>query len=246
MSGIDVRNKVILITGANRGIGKAYVEAFLNQGVTKIYAGARDLENLKEVTALNPDIIVPVQLDITNDEHIKKVAEQASDLDILVNNAGIVQGAGFTSEKTLEIARSEMETNYFGTLHLVHALLPHLKAKGQSAIVNVSSIAGISNFPMLGTYSATKSAVHSLTQGIRAELSQDGVLVLGVYPGPIETRLTEGFEMDKAPTSQVAEETLAALEQGVEDVFPDDFAKGMYDAFLKSPKALEKQFAQML
>ncbi len=246
MSKFEIKNKVALVTGSNRGIGEAYLLHLLQAGAKKVYAAARDLDNLKSIVALNPDIIEPILLDVTDAEHIRSLSEKISALDILVNNAGIATGCNSTSENALNIARLEMETHYFGPLQITLAVLPKLKQSTQAAIINISSIAGISNFPALGTYSATKAAMHSYTQGLRAELASDNIKVVGVYPGPIDTRLTEGMEMDKEKPEQVAAATFKALSDGKNDVLPDDFSRQMYAEFLKHPHELEAIFSQML
>lgn len=140
----------------------------------------------------------------------------------------------------------EMETNFFGPLQVSLALIPLLKQSTQAAIVNLSSIAGISNFPALGPYSASKAAVHSFTQGLRAELMSDGIQVVGVYPGPIDTRMAEGMEMPKPQPEQVAQKTFEALAEGAVDVLPDDFSEQMYATYLQHPHQLEKAFSEMM
>lgn len=244
MSQFDVKGKIALVTGANRGIGKAFVESLVKHGARKVYAGTRDASTFSSLSALNKDIIEPVLLDVTHAGHIKTLAGKITSLDLLINNAGIATACFSSADNAGDVAHREMEANYFGPLNLTLALLPALK-KSRGAIVNISSIAGISNFPSLGPYSATKAALHSLTQGLRAELKPDGILVAGVYPGPTDTRMTEHMEMDKAPTSQVAERTLAALAKGEVDIFPDSFSEQMYAMFMTNPKELEKTFANM-
>lgn len=241
----EIKDKIALVTGSNRGIGEAFVQHLLKAGAKTVYAAARNLENLNSLVAENPEVIKPVLLDVTNAEHIKNLSQSISDLDILINNAGIANPCFSTADNALEIARSEMETNYFGPLQVTLALLPLLKKSKDAVIVNVSSIAGISNFPSLGPYSAAKAAVHSFTQGLRADLEADNVHVLGVYPGPIDTRLTEGMEMDRPQPSQVAERTFKTLSEGQVDVLPDDFSEQMYATFLEHPHELEKVFSQL-
>lgn len=241
----SVKGKTALVTGANRGIGKALVEALIAQGVKRVYAAGRDLPHLKELQALAPTVIVPLQLDVTCAEDIARVAEQLEHLDILINNAGIATGSTFSGEASLGIADAEMATNYFGPVHLTHAFLPQLRQSSAAAVINVSSIAGISNLPSLGPYSASKAAVHSFTQGLRAELRGIGALVIGVYPGPVDTRLAKDFEFLKAQPADVAAQVLDGLQKGEEDIFPDAFSQAMYQLFTQNPKHLEKQFAQM-
>ena len=240
----DVKGKTALVTGANRGIGKAYVESLVKRGARKVYAGVRDASTFASLVAIDKDIVEPLLLDVTRADHIQALASKLSTLDLLINNAGIIDACFNTAENAGDIARTEMETNFFGPLNLTLALLPALK-KSKGAIVNVSSIAGISNFPSIGPYSATKAALHSFTEGLRTELKPDGILVTGVYPGPIETRMTKDFEMPKAPTSQVAEQTFDGLSKGETDIFPDSFSEQMYAAFLNTPKELENAFAAM-
>lgn len=245
MNTFDMKGKVVLVTGSNRGIGEGYVKTLVKAGASKVYAAARDLDNLKPLLAKYEGIVEPVLLDVTKAEHIQGLTDKIDALDVLINNAGIINACLLTSDNALEIARTEMETNFFGPLRLTQALLPLLKQSKQAAIINVSSIAGISNFPVIGPYSATKAAMHSYTQGLRADLASEGITVVGVYPGPIDTRMAEGWEMDKPQPEQVAEKTLEALFEGRTDVLPDDFSKQMYETFLDHPHELEKVFAQM-
>lgn len=245
MKQFDVKGKIALVTGANRGIGKAFVTSLVQRGARKVYAGTRDTSSFAELTAIHKEIVVPVLLDITHHDHIQALASKITALDILINNAGIANACLSSAVNASNIAHIEMDTNYFGPLNLTLALLPAIK-KSKGAIVNISSIAGISNFPSLGPYSATKAALHSLTQGLRIELQRDDIIVAGVYPGPIDTRMTANFEMEKAPPSQVADRTLDSLKRGEVDIFPDSFSEQMYALFLKNPKELENAFGAML
>ncbi len=245
MGKLNLTGKSALVTGANRGIGEAYVRYLIERGVQTVYACARERNNLKHLEAEYGDRITSILLDVTRVEHIEAIKGKISSLDILINNAGVANACFSTSDNALEVARLEMETNYFGPLQITQALLPLLRQSSHGVIVNVSSIAGISNFPAIGPYSATKAALHSYTQGLRAELAGDGIRVLGVYPGPIDTRMAADFEMEKPPASQVAEKTFEALHKGEVDVLPDDFAVQMYHTFLEHPHELEKVFAGM-
>ncbi|VAW57868.1 hypothetical protein MNBD_GAMMA11-1281 [hydrothermal vent metagenome] len=244
MNTFTVKDKTALVTGSNRGIGLAYVETLIKQGARKVYACARDASTLESLNALNPDIVEAVLFDITHAEHIQALKEKVTSLDLLINNAGVIHGGFFCDDNDTDIIRQEMETNYYGPLNLIRALLAPLK-QSKGCIINVSSIAGISSFLGLGPYSATKAALHSLTQGFRMELSADGVLVAGVYPGPINTRMAADYDMEKAPPGQVAERTFEAIAKGETDIFPDAFSEQMYGLFLNHPRELEKTFAEM-
>lgn len=237
-----IQGKTALVTGANRGIGKAFVEALIKRGAKRIYAAGRNRQSLDAIVQLAPAVVEAIQLDVTQAEDIQQIAKQLGQLDILINNAGIATGITFSAETSLSVASAEMATNYFGPVHLTHALLPLLRAS-KGAVVNVSSIAGIANFPTLGPYSASKAAVHSFTQGLRAELRSADVFVQGVYPGPVDTDMTRDFEMDKANPADVARQVLNGLETGEEDIFPDAFSQAMYEVFNQNPKQLEQQFA---
>jgi NAD(P)-dependent dehydrogenase (short-subunit alcohol dehydrogenase family) len=243
---MEIRQAVALVTGANRGIGKAFVEALAQAGATRIYAAARNVDSLQEVVAIAPERIVPIALDVTNVEQIAALSEQLQDVNLLINNAGVLGAGGLFTQTSVETARWEMETNYFGTLNLVRAVAPILKQNGGGAIVNLLSIASVVNVPVFSSYSASKAALYSLTQGIRAELAQQGTSVVGVFPGPVDTAMSEKMPLDKVPASQIATAALQAVEQGIEDVTPDSVAEQVLGEIQPSLKALEKQFAGML
>ncbi len=243
---MKIKDSIALVTGANRGIGRAFVDALLNMGAKKIYATARDITALAELKAAEGERIVPVQLDVTRPEMINAAAKKAGDVTLLINNAGVAMFAGLIAAGGLEAARAEMEVNYFGPLNMTRAFAPILAANGGGGVVNLCSIASYVNFPVLGSYSASKAAVHSLTQAVRAELAAQATQVTGVYPGPVDTEMAENLPMDKTPPWEVAEAVLAAVEAGEEDVYPDAMSVEIHDGLLSDPKAVEKQVGEML
>ena len=243
---MNIKDSVVLVTGANRGIGEAFVKALSDAGAKRIYATARNVDSLKEIVAIDPNRIIPLALDITNLEQIAQIAEIAQDVNLLINNAGVAGAGGFFSLSSLDIARWEMETNYFGALYMIRAFAPILKLNGGGAIANILSIASVMNIPMFGSYSASKAAFYSLTQGVRAELSQQGTLVVGVFPGPVDTAMGEQVPLDKVPPSEIALSTLQAIEHGIEDVSPDSMSQQVFASIKQDAKAVEKQFAALL
>ena len=242
---MDVQNSVVFITGANRGIGKAYAESFLAAGAKKIYLAVRNTDNVADMVAANPDKFIPIQLDVTNQNQIDAAAATAQDTNILINNAGILFWNNLQDANVIEDARKEMDVNYFGVIAVTRAFAPILKANGGGAIATVSSIVGYISFPGLPTYSASKAAIHSLIMATRLELADQGTLVVGVYPGSIDTDMADGVEIDKTPPSQVAETTIAAIKNDNEDVFTDDLAKNFYRNYKADPKAVEAELLQM-
>ncbi len=244
---MKIKDSVIFVTGSNRGIGKSYVKALLSHGAKKVYAGMRDIGAFNQIASEWPEEhrgkVKPVIIDITNEGHIRSAVAQAGDVDLLINNAGIANFTGLIAADNLDSARQEMEVNYFGTLKVSRAFAPVLKKNGGGALVNVLSVASLGNFPVLGSYSASKAALHSLTQGIRAELAAQGTQVFGVFPGPIETDMAKDFDMEKSSPDLIAEGTLKAIEQGEEDIFIDPMAVQFRQDYFDDPKALETQLS---
>ena len=243
---IQISQSVALVTGANRGLGRAFVEALHQAGATKIYAAARNVESLQEVIAIDPTRIIPLRLDVTNSGQIEAVAKQAVDVNLLINNAGVLGAGGLFLDTSVQTAQSEMNVSYFGTLNMIRAFAPILKENGGGAIVNLCSLASHVNVPVFATYSASKAALHSLTQAARAELASQNTLVIGLYPGPVDTRMAATLPFDKAPTSQVADALLAGIERGTEDIYPDEMASNILSNVSQELKNIEKQFSGML
>lgn len=183
---------------------------------------------------------------MTRPDQIKSLSLAHSDTTLLVNNAGVAGFEGLIQAGDTASARQEMETNYFGTLDMVRAFAPVLAANGGGAIINMASIASYVSFPVLGSYSASKAAVHSLTQGIRAELAGQGTQVVGVYPGPVDTDMAAGMPMEKTLPNAVVRRVLDGLEAGEEDIYPDPMSLEMHAGLLNDPKAIEKQVGTML
>jgi NAD(P)-dependent dehydrogenase (short-subunit alcohol dehydrogenase family) len=232
-------NKAIFVTGANRGIGKAIVDALLKQKVKKIYAAARDLEQLKFSDAR----LVPVKLDITDRRQIQKAVEQAQDVDVLINNAGVLSFAPIVGGNADELAR-DMNVNYFGTVNTIRSFVPVLEKRGEAAIACVSSIAGLVSLASIGGYSASKAALFSAIQAMRAELKPKHISVHGIYPGPIDTDMTKGFDMQKTSPQATAENIVKGILAGEDYIFPDPMSAEWGAMWAKNPKELEKQFAE--
>jgi NADP-dependent 3-hydroxy acid dehydrogenase YdfG len=243
MKEVTVEGKVAFVTGANRGIGKATTVELLEKGVKKVYAGVRDTSSLSELVDKYGERLVPVELDVTSDESITAAAAVATDVEILINNAGVIPMGNFLGGKLEETLKTNLDVNLWGVVKVTNAFLPTMKDLDSAAIVSVSSMAGLANMPMMMTYSASKAAVHSVIQGLRAELKDSNVLVSGVYPGPIATDMTKGFDMEMETPENVAKAVVQGIEDGVEDIFPDPMSKQMGAAYMTSPKEVETQFA---
>lgn len=241
---VSVEGKTAFVSGSNRGIGKAVTVALLERGAKKVYAGARNTASLKSLKACYGDRLIPIELDVTQDESIAEAARLAKDTEILINNAGIFSVGNFLNGKLLESLQTNLEVNLWGLIKLTAAFLPELKKQNSSAISCVSSIIGLANMPMGLTYCVSKAAVHSTIQGLRGELKDTNILVSGVYPGPIETDMAKDLEMDKDSPENVAKHILDGLESGLEDIFPDAMSSEMGKLYSESPKELEKQFSE--
>ncbi len=239
-----IEGRVALVTGANRGIGRALVEALLARGVGKVYAAARRTETLADLVAAAPDRVPALRLDVTQPAQVRRAVAQAGDVDLVVNNAAILSHAfaGFEDPVWLDAARQEYETNVVGALRVSQGFAPVLKRNGGGTIVNLSSVAGLVGMPPVLTYSSTKAALHSLTQSTRQMLREQGTRVVGVYPGPVETEMAAELPMDKASPEAVAEAILDGLEQGLEEIYPDPFAVEYGRTYAVNPKGLESSF----
>jgi len=239
---MNLDQKTVLVTGANRGIGAAIVTTLLRQGVRKIYAGAR---NPLDLPAFDDARVAPLKLDITDHEQVKDASVIAGDVDLLINNAGV---AAFTSllDGPVDLLRRDMETNYFGTLDMVRQFVPVLEGKRNAAIVNVVTIAAFVNFPMIGGYSASKSALFSLSQGIRIELANRGIAVHTVNPGPIDTDLAAEFNAAKSSPESTADNIIGALKNGEVDIFPDVGSQQMIEVWKKDYRGLERLVQDMV
>jgi len=233
----------VLVTGANRGIGKAFVERLASGGVKHVYAGARDLTSLAGLLTELPGTVTPLRIDITDPQSVADAAARATDVNVLVNNAGILRGGGVTSRETFDGAREEMEANYFGLLTMSRAFAPALIANAPSAIVNVLSILGLIGIPRAATYSASKAAALSATRAIRAELSPEGVRVIGVMPGFVDTDMVANLPGEKISPQTVVDAALEAISSGNEDVYPGARAAHLAQAFFSDYKSLEKSLA---
>lgn len=231
-------NAVVLITGANRGLGLAFAREALARGARKVYAAARD-----PAAVLLPGV-VPVKLDVTNPDDVARVAQELNDVTLLVNNAGIGQTGGFLAADAVASARAHFETNFYGPLMLSQAFAPVLAANGGGAIINVLSILSWVNAPVLGVYSASKSAAWSLTNGLRQELAAQNTHVLGLHVGFIDTDLVRGFPGPKTPPEVVAARTFDGLEAGAAEVKADEGTKQVHAALSAEPAVYLQALSQ--
>jgi NAD(P)-dependent dehydrogenase (short-subunit alcohol dehydrogenase family) len=241
---MEANTAVALVTGANRGIGRALVEELLDRGAVKVYATARTLADLKPVVALDPRRVRALQLDVTKSAEIAAAAAEARDVNLLINNAGVLD-FGSLLDAPGETVRRNMDTNYYGTLHVTRTFAPLIEGNGGGAVVNVLTVVALASMPGLAAYNASKAAAWSMTQSLRADLAKRRVQVYAVFPGPVDTDMARGIDLAKTSAPDVARAVLDGLESGTEDIFPDPMSQQVYAAWKADHKAVERQFASM-
>jgi NAD(P)-dependent dehydrogenase (short-subunit alcohol dehydrogenase family) len=231
---MNVANKTVLITGANRGIGRALVHEALRRGANRVYAGTRS-------PMPNPDQrVTPLTLDVTSVSEIERTAREIETLDILINNAGV---AIYDDLTHLDAIEQHLAVNLFGLLKVTRAFLPLLK-RSQGAIVNNLSLAALAALPVVPGYSISKAAAFNMTQSLRALLAADDVTVHAVLLGPIDTDMSRGLEIPKSSPESAAVGIFDGLEKGEEDIFPDAASQPLADAWRAGvAKTLERQFS---
>ena len=217
---MKIENAVVLVTGANRGIGLAFVSELLARGARKVYAAARDPSSI----APQPGVQA-LRLDVNNPEDVAAAAALASDVTLVINNAGIAQPGGFMSADSEEVMRRIFETNVFGVLRVSKAFAPVLQANGGGALLNVLSVASWVNGGELAAYSASKSAAWSLTNALRHELAAQKTQVLGLHMAYVDTDLTRGFDVPKTSPVQIVRRALDGLEAGADEVLADELTQ---------------------
>lgn len=217
---MKIENAVVLVTGANRGIGLAFVRELLARGARKVYAAARDPSTI----APQPGVQA-LRLDVNNPEEVAAAAALASDVTLVINNAGIAQPGGFMAADSEEVMRRIFETNVFGVLRVSKAFAPVLKVNGGGALLNVLSVASWVNGGELAAYSASKSAAWSLTNALRHELAAQKTQVLGLHMAYVDTDLTRGFDVPKTSPVQIVQRALDGLEAGADEVLADELTQ---------------------
>ena len=245
---MKVEGSVALVTGANRGIGEALVRELLAMGAARVYAACREAGSATHLVAEGAGRVVEVTLDVTSDEQASGCARQCTDVNILINNAGLSKfGRRLIGSADMGGASAEMDVNYFGPLRMCRAFAPVLKANGGGAIVNILSAAALCNVPVLGTYSASKAAAYSLTQGVRAELAEQGTLVSAIFVGSVETRMAAEVKgAEKVSPQYTARATLQALQRREEEVDADPMTVDVRARLARDPKKLERFLARGL
>ena len=213
---MKIENAVVLVTGANRGIGQEFARELLARGAGKVYAGARD------TAAVTQSGVQALRLDVNKPEDVAAAAALASDVTLIINNAGIAQRGGFLAADSEDVARRIFETNFFAMLRVSKAFAPILKANGGGALLNVLSIASWVNGGELAAYSASKSAAWSLTNALRNELAAQKTQVLALHMAYVDTDLTRGLSAPKSSPEQIVKRALDGLESGFEEVLADE------------------------
>jgi NAD(P)-dependent dehydrogenase (short-subunit alcohol dehydrogenase family) len=234
---MNITNKTVLLTGANRGIGRALLDEALRRGAKKVYAGTRG-------TFQHPDERVkPLTLDVTDASQIQRAVAEVDTLDVLINNAGIAMYDDLSNFDALE---QTFAVNFFGLLKVTNAFLPLLK-RSKGAVVNNLSLAGLAPLPIIPSYSTSKAAALNLTQSLRALLAGQGVTVHAVVLGPVDTDMNRGFNIPKVSAESAATGIFDGLAKGEEEIFPDPASQSIAEAWRSGvSKALERQFAAFL
>ena len=235
---MEIEGKRVLISGAGRGLGRTLVTAFVEAGAARVFAGTRRQEHRDALLREFPERVTPVQLDVTSEADVDAVADLGP-VDVLVNNAGVA-GYGSPLKMSFDDVQNEVAVNYFGVLRLTRAVAPGMIAQHDGMIVNIATAFAKVNLPLVGTYCATKAALLSLGQALRAYLADDGVRVITVMPTTFDSDMSRDANAPKMTKEYVAAEILSAIREERHDPPIGDEAKGVLDGLLKDPLGLEK------
>ena len=231
---LNIENKTVLITGANRGIGRALMDEALRRGAKRVYSGSRSEQRHDD------ERVTFVKLDITDERDVREAVGTIGKLDILINNAGIFMPDDLGDA---DIINRHLAVNFFGPLKVTQAFLPALM-RSKGAIISNLSLSALVPVASTPAYSLSKAAAHNLMQAFRALLSAHGVTVHNCFTGPVDTDMTRGFEVPKSPPGLVAAGILDGFERGEEDIFPDPYSERIADGWRTGViKALEREFA---
>lgn len=226
---MQLENAIVLVTGANRGIGLEFARQALAAGARKVYAGARD------PAAVTLPGVVPVRLDVTDPDQVLEAAAACGDVTLVVNNAGIADMVGLLDAGSEDALRHMVETNVFGMLRMSQAFAPVLARNGGGAFLNVLSVASWISTPHLAAYAVTKSAAWSLTNGVRIALQAQGTQVLGLHVGFVDTDLTRGIDLPKLAPAEVVRKAYVALEAGKKEVLIDELSQRVKQGLAADP-----------
>jgi NAD(P)-dependent dehydrogenase (short-subunit alcohol dehydrogenase family) len=231
---MNIAKKAVLISGANRGIGRALAHEALRRGAKRVYAGTRSTLDFHD------ERVTPLTLDVTNDAQIEQAVREVGSLDVLINNSGI---APYDDLSNRDVIDQALAVNFFGMYKVLRAFLPMLK-RTKGAIVNNLSLMALAPLPLTPSYAISKAAALSMTQSLRPLLAGQGVTVHGVFLGPVDTDMTRGFEIPKASPESVAEGIFDGLENGEDDIFPDPMSRSIADGWRNGvAKQFERQYA---
>jgi NAD(P)-dependent dehydrogenase (short-subunit alcohol dehydrogenase family)/uncharacterized OB-fold protein len=248
----DPRFRKILVTDGKSEVGQAIVKALAKAGADIVWVGHAEpwkkLPGFDDITELPQATLVP--LDVTNGRSVAKLAgEIGGKVDIVINTAEVHRTYGIAARHGTDVARHEMDVNYFGLLRLAQEFGPALKGRSADGVahatawVNLLSIYALSNYPPHGTFSASKAAAHSLAQCLRAEMRAAGIRVINVFPGPIEDEWNQTLPPPKLAPAALASSVVKALKEGIEDLYPGDVAQEWLERWRENPKVLERELA---
>ncbi|WP_028604326.1 SDR family oxidoreductase [Ottowia thiooxydans] len=216
---MEIKDSVVFITGANRGLGATFARLALARGARKVYAAARDPQSVRV------EGVVPVRLDVTDPAQVAAAAALASDVTLVINNAAISLPGGIATAANTPILKQQFDTNVFGMLAVAQAFAPVLKHNGGGALLNMLSALSWMNAPALSAYCVAKAAAWGVTNALRSELHGQGTLVIGLHAGFIDTDMAKGFGGPKVTPDEVVGQGFDAVEAGQEEVLADEPAR---------------------
>lgn len=248
----DPKFRKVLVTDGKTAAGQALVQAMVKAGADIVWVGHAEpwkkLPGWSDISKLPQVTLVP--LDLTNGRSVEELAgEIGGKVDIVINNAEVHRAFGIAARRGTDVARAEMDINYFGALRLAQAFGGALKSRAADGVtsatawVNLLSIYALSNYPSHGTYSASKAAAYSLAQCLRAEMRPSGIRVVNAFPGPIDDEWNQSLPPPKVSPAALAAAIVKALRDGVEDVYPGDVAQEWLERWRDNPKVLERELA---